>query len=394
MDRTYDLTLPTDTRWLADADAQAVCDAVQDGGHTIYFVGGCVRNALLGLPDSDVDMSTDALPERVMALAKRAGLKTVPTGVEHGTVTVVSGGKGFEVTTFRRDVQTDGRRAVVAFSNNIDDDARRRDFTINALYADAEGRVIDPLEGLPDLRARRVRFIEDAEARIREDYLRTLRYFRFHAWYADPAKGFDPDALSAIASNTAGLETLSAERIGAEMQKLLSAPDPAPALAGMRQTGVLNAILPGADDRWISMLVHFEALLGMRAHWIWRLAALGGDDAVTRLRLSKADGRMLEQIRDAAFEGNTLSEIAYRHGIMIAQGAMLLRACLAETPPDIAVLETIDAATQAKFPVAAKDLMPAYAGPALGARLAQLEAAWIASDFSATRDTLLDMPDT
>lgn len=395
MDRTYDLTLPTDTRWLADADAQAVCDAVQDGGHTIYFVGGCVRNALLGLPDSDVDMSTDALPERVMALAKRAGLKTVPTGVEHGTVTVVSGGKGFEVTTFRRDVQTDGRRAVVAFSKNIDDDARRRDFTINALYADAEGRVIDPLEGLPDLRARRVRFIEDADARIREDYLRTLRYFRFHAWYADPAKGFDPDALSAIASNTAGLETLSAERIGAEMQKLLSAPDPAPALAGMRQTGVLNAILPGADDhRWISMLVHFEALLGVRAHWIWRLAALGGDDAVTRLRLSKADGRTLGQIRDAAFEGKTLSEIAYRHGVMIAQGAMLLRACLAETPPDIAMLETIDAATQAKFPVAAKDLMPAYTGPALGTRLAQLEAAWIASDFSATRDTLLDLPDT
>lgn len=155
MDRTYDVTLPASTRWLSDPDAQAVCDAVTDGGHAIYFVGGCVRNALLGVADSDVDMSTNALPERVMALAARAGLKAVPTGVEHGTVTVVSGGKGFEVTTFRRDVETDGRRAVVAFSDSILDDALRRDFTMNALYADAHGRVIDPLEGLVDLRARR-----------------------------------------------------------------------------------------------------------------------------------------------------------------------------------------------------------------------------------------------
>ncbi|MGY9039283.1 MAG: CCA tRNA nucleotidyltransferase, partial [Rhodobacterales bacterium] len=193
MDRTYDVTLPASTRWLVDPDAQAVCDAVKDGGHVIYFVGGCVRNALLGVADSDVDMSTNALPERVMALAARAGLKAVPTGVEHGTVTVVSGGKGFEVTTFRRDVETDGRRAVVAFSDSIIDDALRRDFTMNALYADAQGRVIDPLESLPDLRARRVRFIEDAAQRIREDYLRTLRYFRFCAWYADPAEGFSPD---------------------------------------------------------------------------------------------------------------------------------------------------------------------------------------------------------
>jgi len=179
MVRTYDITLPADTSWLADADAQAVAHAIKAGGHRIYFVGGCVRNALLGLPDSDVDMSTDALPERVMALARQARLKAVPTGVEHGTVTVVSGGKGFEVTTFRRDVDTDGRRAVVAFSDNIDDDARRRDFTMNPLDADAEGPVIDPLDGMADLRARRVRFIEDANARIREDYLRTLRFFRF-----------------------------------------------------------------------------------------------------------------------------------------------------------------------------------------------------------------------
>ncbi len=392
MDRTYDLTLPSGTSWLADADAQAVCAAVQDGGHRIYFVGGCVRNALLGLPDSDVDMSTDALPERVMALAARAGLKAVPTGVEHGTVTVVRGGKGFEVTTFRRDVETDGRRAVVAFSNSIDEDARRRDFTMNALYADPMGRVIDPLEGMADLRARRVRFIEDAGARIREDYLRTLRYFRFCAWYANPDEGFDADALAAIAANTDGLETLSAERIGAELQKLLAAPDPAPALAAMRQAGVLGAILPGSDDRWVSMLVHFETVLGYPPYWLWRLAALGGDDVSDRLRLSKADTKEHDRLKAVAFGGQTLAEIAYRDGVSIAVGAALLRACMAETAPDSVVLETINRAAQAKFPITAADLMPEFKGPALGARLKQLEAVWIASDFTADRQDLLNTP--
>lgn len=392
MDRTYDLTLPATTSWLADADAQAVCEAVLDGGHRIYFVGGCVRNALLGLADSDVDMSTDALPERVMALAARAGLKPVPTGVEHGTVTVVSGGKGFEVTTFRRDVETDGRRAVVAFSDSIDDDARRRDFTMNALYADPMGRVIDPLEGMADLRARRVRFIEDADARIQEDYLRTLRYFRFCAWYADPAEGFDADALAAITANTDGLETLSAERIGAEMQKLLAAPDPAPALAAMRQTGVLGVILPGSDDRWVSMLVHFQGTLGLSSEWLWRLAALGGEGVSNRWRLSKADAKEYDRLREAAFGGQSLAEIGYREGAKMATGVALLRACLAETPPDKSMLENIDRAAQAKFPIKAADLMPRFQGPELGARLKQLEGLWIASGFTADRETLFNTP--
>lgn len=394
MDRPNDLTLDAATSWLADADAQAVCAAVQAGGHSIYFVGGCVRNALLGLPDSDVDMSTDARPETVMDLAAQAGLRAVPTGIDHGTVTVVSSGKGFEITTFRRDVETDGRRAVVAFSDNLTDDARRRDFTMNALYADPAGRVIDPLGGLPDLRARHVRFIEDPNARIQEDYLRILRYFRFCAWYADPAQGFDPEALGAIAENSAGLETLSAERVGAELQKLLSAPDPAPALAAMRQTGVLNVVLPGADDRWIAPLVHFEAGLGVTPDWRRRLVALGGENLVAALRLSKADAKTLDHLKDVAFGGMGLPEIAYRDGAKIATSVLLLRGCIAETMPDSEMLETISIASQVSFPVRAKDLMPDYAGPALGARLSQLEAAWIASNFTATKDDLIALPDS
>ena len=225
--------------WITRESTQALMKALNDAGHKALFVGGCVRNALLGVPVADVDIATDALPEEVMRIALAAKMKPVPTGIDHGTVTVVSGSIPHEVTTFRKDVETDGRRAVVAFATDVADDAHRRDLTINALYALADGTLVDPLGGLPDLKARRVRFIEDAEARIREDYLRALRFFRFHAYYGDPAAGMDPEALAAIAANLDGLDTLSRERVGAELLNLLAAPDPAPAVAAMAQTGAL-----------------------------------------------------------------------------------------------------------------------------------------------------------
>lgn len=381
--------IPAETRWLHDEDAQQVCRVVQDGGYRIYFVGGCVRDALLGLPDSDVDLSTDAPPETVMALAKAAGVKAVPTGIDHGTVTLVTGGKPFEITTFRRDVETDGRRAVVAFSTDIAEDARRRDFTMNALYATPDGQVLDPLGGLPDLHARRLRFIENAEQRIREDYLRTLRYFRFMAWYGSPQVGPEPDALDAIASNLDGLETLSAERVGQEFRKLLRASDPAPALALMRQTGALPVLMPGSDDRWISMLVHFEHAMGLTPDWLVRLAALGGEGLTDRLRLSKIEAKRLALLQEHGFAGPLLSELAYRHGAEVAQAAALLRGCMAEQMPENAVLEAISRAAQARFPVSAKDLMPKFKGPELGRELARLEQLWIASGFTLSRAELL-----
>ena len=212
--------------WLTDPAAQQVCRVLTDAGHQAWFVGGCVRNALLGAPVADLDLTTDARPDVVIQLATAAGLKVIPTGIDHGTVTVIVKNTHFEVTTFSRDVATDGRRAVVAFANTMVEDARRRDFTMNALYAGPDGVVVDPLGGLPDLFARRVRFIEDADQRIREDYLRILRFFRFHAWYG--ADGLDANALAACAANIDGLASLSRERVTAELFKLLAAPDPAP----------------------------------------------------------------------------------------------------------------------------------------------------------------------
>jgi poly(A) polymerase/tRNA nucleotidyltransferase (CCA-adding enzyme) len=392
MDRDTSKITSADAPWLVAPSARAVCDAIAAGGHQIFYVGGCVRNALLGMPVSDVDLSTSALPQQVIALTEAAGLKAVPTGIDHGTITVVSDGTGYEVTTFRRDVETDGRRAIVAFSKDIADDARRRDFTMNALYADADGNVIDPLGGVSDLCARRVRFIEDADRRIREDYLRTLRYFRFHAWYGDTSEGMDAEALAAIGSNLAGLETLSAERVGAEMKKLLAAPEPSTSLAAMARTGVLGTIIPGSDIRFVLLMIHGAETLGLAPDWMGRLVALGGTAVPELLRLSKQEQRRYAPIHDAAYQGTSLNRIAFEHGADDATQAYLIRCALSESLPQAVDIAAFTRAAAQVFPVTAADLMPAYEGAALGARLAALKTAWIASGFTLGKAELLGLP--
>ncbi len=380
--------------WLSNPATQAVFAALQGEGAQVLFVGGCVRNALMGVSVSDIDISCDLEPETVMQRARKAGIKAVPTGVEHGTVTLVSGGLGHEVTTFRKDIATDGRRAVVAFSKDIHDDAARRDFTMNALYARADGTVVDPLGGMDDLMARHVRFIGSAQDRIKEDYLRSLRYFRFHAWYGDADAGFDPKALAAIAGNLDGLESLSRERIGAELLKLLSAPDPAPSLAAMRSAGVLGRILPGADDRALAPLIHIELQAGAGVDAIRRLAALGGDEMAGPLRLSRAQTKRLARLRDAASGSMSDAELGYRLKQDEARNVLMLRCALFEKPWYKTVMQAVLDGTKAQFPVRAKDLMPGLGGPELGARLTFLETIWIASGFTKTKAELLAHPES
>ena len=376
-----------DQPWLKDAATQAVCDAITAEGAQLYFVGGCVRNALMGVPVSDLDLSTNAHPKTVMDLAKRAGLKVIPTGIDHGTVTVICDGIPFEITTFRKDVATDGRRATVAFSNDIADDAARRDFTMNAIYARPDGSLVDPLGGMADLDARRVRFIGTAQNRIREDYLRSLRYFRFHAWYGDHDAGFDPEALAAIAANLDGLGQLSRERVGAELLKLLAADNPAPAVAAMRQAGVLLELLPGSDDRALAPLIHLEA--GLNPDPIRRLAALGGPEMGEHLRLSKAQSSNWTTLRDQAVATTGAAELGYRLGETQARDALLLRSALLEQPLNPNLESDISQGCSAKFPLSAKDLMPEITGKALGLTLKRLEVDWILSGFSLNRDALL-----
>jgi poly(A) polymerase len=282
--------------WMRAAETRAVIAALEaaGGAGSARFVGGCVRNALTGHPVADVDIATPLTPDRVIAALEAAGLKAVPTGVEHGTITAICGGKPFEVTTLRRDVETDGRRAVVAFTTDWAEDAQRRDFRLNALYADPDGRLFDPTgQGVADARAGRIVFVGDPDTRILEDGLRILRFFRFLAWYG---RG-EPDgpSLAACERLKARLSGLSAERVSAELLKLLAADDPRQVVRLMAQTGILPLVLPRAEG-----LGRFERLVGIETDQLFqcdplmRMAALlppdpaAGEATAKALRLSNA----------------------------------------------------------------------------------------------------------
>lgn len=377
-----------DAPWLTSAPLARVFAAFEAAGHQAYLVGGAVRNAILNEPAGDVDLASDATPLQMEALAQAAGIKSVPTGIDHGTMTLIADDVPFEITTFRRDVETHGRHATVAFSTDMTEDARRRDFTMNALYSDADGKVIDPLGGLPDTLARRVRFIENPHARIQEDYLRILRFFRFHAQYGGD-RGIDADGLAAVADNLDGLANLAHERIGAEMLKLLATLDPAPAIAAMAQVGALARILPGAENSALAPLVHLESLHAAPPDAIRRLAALGSEDARDALRLSNAESARLALLRSEIGSMNGAGALGYLHGSEAARDIFLLRAALLETPLEPTSLDEAGQGALAVFPISAKDLMPELKGPALGARLKSLEKQWIDSGFALTRDDLM-----
>ncbi len=369
--------------FLDDPGLQRVLALLDGAGHRGLVVGGAVRNALLGRDVTDLDLATDARPEAVMALAAGVGLRAVPTGIAHGTVTLIANGTPFEITTFRRDVATDGRRATVAFTTALAEDAARRDFTMNALYADAAGAVIDPLgEGLADLRAGRLRFVGDPDARIREDYLRILRFFRFHAHYGRPGRA-DAAALAACAAGRAGLARISPERIGAEMRKLLAAPDPCESLKLMREAGVLAQVLPGADVGAMPGLIAAESAAGAPPDWRRRLRALDAPEAATLLRLSRAETLHLRRLAEAQDMGAAAA--AFHLGPDLARDGVLLAEAAGRAPPPdwpalIAVAEPL--------PVTAADLAP-LSGPALGAALKRAQAAWIESGFRAAPADLI-----
>ncbi|MEM6665897.1 MAG: CCA tRNA nucleotidyltransferase, partial [Pseudomonadota bacterium] len=295
--------------WRDDAAIAKVFEVLGGADGLTRIVGGPVRNALLGAPVDDHDFATVLLPDAVIARAKAAHIKAVPTGIDHGTVTLIVGKRPFEVTTLRQDVATDGRYAIVSFSSDWTQDAKRRDFTMNALSVDCHGQLFDPAGGYRDVMARRVRFIGDPDARIREDFLRILRFFRFSAWYSGldalDQNGLDHGGLAACARHVDGLSRLSAERVGQETLKLLAAPRPDTALAGMIETGVAEAILgplePDALTR-LDRLLSVEAVTDGPVEALVRLAVLlwpgvsradGLVDVASRLRLSNAERQRL-----------------------------------------------------------------------------------------------------
>ena len=371
--------------------ARVALGVLTDAGHRALFVGGTVRNAILRMPVTDFDVATDATPETVMDLAKAASVRAVPTGIDHGTVTLVAEGVPFEVTTFRKDIETDGRRAVVHFSDSLEEDARRRDFTMNALYAEVDGSLVDPLGGLEDALAGRVRFIGDPEDRIREDYLRILRFFRFTAWYSPSSEGLDADGLAACTALAEGLEQLSKERIGAEIKKLLAAPDCAIASAAMERSGVLARVLPAASTALIGPLLEVEAHAGVSANPIRRLAALGEFDVREALRLSKAEARDYSSLRAAMASSASAVSLGFELGESGGTDAVLLRATALGQQVSQADLDAVKSGARAEFPLRASDLPGTLQGPALGAEIKRLQALWLASECRLGKAELLDL---
>lgn len=385
-----------------------------DGGEG-RVVGGAVRNSLMGLPVSDIDIATTLRPEAVMERAAAAGIKAVPTGIEHGTVTLVLNGKPFEVTTLRKDVETDGRRAVVAFSGDWQADAERRDLTINALYVGADGEVVDLVGGLPDIEKRNVRFIGDAATRIAEDYLRILRFFRFFAYYGSGRP--DADGLRACAAARAKLASLSAERVWSEMKKLLSAEDPGRALLWMRQVGVLTEILP-ETEKWgidaIPALISAERVLRWKPDPLLRLAAVVPPDVVrleqlaVRLRLSNAEAAALTgwalapAVKDD-LSLSSLDRLLYRYGSdgITMRLKLALAAARGKAETDLEemsrtarfgrLLDRAQTWKKPPFPVNGVDIINSGipAGPRVGELLSALERDWLEGNFSADREALL-----
>ena len=371
----------------------ALFSHVHEAGGQLRAVGGCVRDFIRGSFDGDVDFATTLSPEAMMALAARHGIKAVPTGVAHGTITLVINGKGVEVTTLRRDVATDGRHATVTYTDRFEEDAARRDFTINALYMDARGEVYDYFGGQEDIAQQRLRFIGDATQRITEDALRILRYFRFLARLGWKADGH---AVTACKANAALVEALSGERIQQEMKKLLQAPNPTLALQHMIRCG-LPALL--TDTAWDS--ARMPALLAMEAaervapHWAARLLLIAPEleveRVVARWKLSNHDKKMLQHYATLHLESAASVKEALRHYPREQVASMLALTAARGITVDAGTWLLLRNFVPPAFPVAAQDLLAKgfVPGEALGKALKTLEQRWIASDYTLSKAALI-----
>jgi len=401
------LTLPSlaGADWFAWPETKKLFGVVAGKGVETRAVGGAVRNTLLGRPVGEVDFASTATPEQVRELAEGAGLKVVPTGIEHGTVTVIVGKHPFEVTTLRRDVETFGRHAKVAYTDDWAIDASRRDFTMNALYVSADGALHDPLGGYGDIAERRVRFIGDAGERIREDYLRILRFFRFNAEYGAPP--YDAEGIAACVREREGLEQLSAERVGAELMQLLGAPGAGDALTAMFDHGLLVSLLASAP-----LLVDFRRLTGIEEALraapdpVLRLGALvvvvpeDAERLGRRFRLSNAEVKRLDAIgwRSDLSAGSAEASakiLLYRVGEDSYRDRVLMAWARSGDAPNNAdwrrLMELPDRWKAIALPLKGADLIALgfSKGPGLGKALKAIEQKWIEDGFTGDRDALM-----
>lgn len=396
--------------WLEDVPLKQLMSVLNADGEETRIIGGAVRDALLGEVIGDIDLATTAVPEKVRELCEAAGFKAVDTGLDHGTLTIVVDGVNFEVTTLRQDVETDGRHATVIFGRDWVEDAARRDFTMNALSIDHKGEIHDPIGGYPDLVNREVKFIGDPQTRIEEDYLRSLRFFRFFAWYGTGRP--DRDALRAVVRTKAGLETLSVERVWSELKKMLLAQTPERAILWMRTTEVFNAVLP---ENWGLDQFHWLINLEGERNWspdpLQRLQAMlrPSEDVMhavaDRLKFSNEErARLIDWSEESGKAAGyvdlsviDLAKVLY-HGkrgairdALVHEFAKRFNKEEAGADRIPALLEFIDTWEKPELPVSGEDLIKAgfSPGPDLGNKLKELEEKWIESGFTLSRDDLL-----
>jgi poly(A) polymerase len=372
-----------------DARVRTLLDALAKAGIAARFVGGCVRDWVLERPISDIDIAVDKPPETVMRALEAADIKVVPTGLKHGTVTAIVKSRPFEITTLRRDVETDGRRAIVAFTDDWRTDAERRDFTFNALYAEPDGTIHDYFDGQTDLKAGRVRFIGEPEQRIAEDRLRVLRFFRFHARFGKPP--FDGPSFDACRRNAATVTGLSGERVRKELLRTLEAPGGAEAFDAMLEAGVLDHWLPeyAGSTRLRALAAREEKPDALR-----RLAAILPVDVDAtaigkRLKLSTQESVRLQLMLDPAnaIDTTNLRASLYRLGTRLFIDRVLL-----DAPGDWrGALALAGTWTPPELPIGGNDALALglKPGPKVGALIEAVERWWIASDFSADRDACL-----
>ncbi len=397
---------PKQFPWMRGDAVQAIFGALPQG--SVRFVGGCVRNALMGVEVGDIDLATQLEPKDVAKALDAAEIRYVPTGIEHGTLTAVIDGKPLEITSLRKDVETDGRRAVVAFTTDWTEDAQRRDLTINTLYADYDGTVYDPTgQGLADLKAKKFRFVGDAEARVQEDYLRILRFFRFLAWYGGSAK-IDAKALKACREHRRGLKKLSAERVWSELKKLLIARDPSRAVHIMLTNEILDTLLPEASNaEGLAKMVALESREAIAPDPLLRLMAMGAREPLQmallckRLKMSTKETNRLRAWSDSsvaldphANDSEKLKAIYFAGKQVVIDRARVRAAGEEDTLMSVRWMSLADLAmgwTPPDFPLSGKDLKAAGVepGPKMGKVLEALKALWVRSNFTADRDKLL-----
>ena len=378
-----------ETKWLRNPSAQKLSKLYKSFGYQVLFVGGCVRNTILKMPVTDIDLATDAQPEEIIKIAKENNIRFVPTGLAHGTITLIIDNKNYQITTFRTDFDHDGRYAKVEFTESLLLDASRRDLTINALYCNHVGEVIDPLNGLDDIKKQKIKFIGNPNERIKEDNLRILRFFRFQAIYGNKNLEIDSIALEACHNHKSKLAALSKERITSELRKILSAPNPLEVIIKMNETGVLNELFQNVSIDSLEAYLKTEEKFKININWLGRLLSLQVTQEEESLKLTRCEFKFLKQTKSAIENQIHVLEFSYYNGVENGKIYSILQNFRHNIILSKNLLNQINSLATKKFPITAKDLMPEIRGKKLGEALRSLEDRWIKSNFTLSKKDLL-----